>query len=83
MQLIHSEMTYIKFAGLASEWDSEYAKAYADKLHEMGFFAKALKFKDFYAVAYAHKSFTKVEIDEAFAAILAENERGEPKKEEE
>jgi hypothetical protein len=74
-------MEYIKFAGLASEWDSEYAKTYADKLHEMGFFAKALKFKDFYVVAYAHKSFTRDDADRSFRAIVAQNDEGEPQKE--
>lgn len=56
----------IKFAGLLSSWSCEYAKAYSDKLHEMGFSAKPLQLSNTYIVAYSYKSFNS---DEAWLSL--------------
>jgi hypothetical protein len=72
-------MQHIRFAGLASKWDAEYAKAYSDKLHEMGFSAKPLELTtDKFIVAYAHRPFTRDEVEQALDVILAQKGEGEP-----
>lgn len=68
-------MSHIKFAGLASEWKSEYAKAYADMLHEIGFCAKAISVgKEI--VAYSHKSFTRTEAEITLNDLLCQTKEG-------
>ncbi len=63
-------MSYIKFAGLASQWNFEYAKIYSDKLHEMGLFAKPVKVTGVFIVAYAYRSFTKNDIEQALDTLI-------------
>lgn len=72
-------MKHIKFAGLASKWNNAYAKAYAEKLFEMGMFSKSLELSGTFIVAYSHKSFTRLEAENCLAA-LTENNKGETSK---
>ena len=60
----------IKFAGLLNKWDFASAKQYADFLHEMGFYAKAILVGDVFVVAYSYKLFTKTDCQSAFSIIL-------------
>lgn len=69
-------MSHIKFAGLASEWSIDYAKAYAEKLFDMGFSAKAMAFGTEYIVAYSYKPFSRNEANEALGN-LSQNVEGE------
>jgi hypothetical protein len=56
----------IRFAGIALAWNTEYAIAYAEKLIEMGYFAKVMTDK---TVAYSHRPFSRQDAEVTFDAL--------------
>jgi len=66
-------MSHIKFAGITSNWDYVFAKAYAEKLFEMGFHAKAIRLDESRVciVAYSHRSFSCDQWQKAFRKIVS------------
>lgn len=70
-------MNHIKFAGLTNKWELPYAKAYADKLFEMGYFSKPIALADAFIVAYSHRGFVKDEMQQALNVILSQKDEGE------
>lgn len=65
-------MPPIKIAGLLSDWSEDYAKAYADKVFEMGMYSKSFLYGQKWVVAYSHKSFTKTEAEHSLSLIVQE-----------
>jgi hypothetical protein len=66
----------IRFAGLTLSWDYPYAKAYSDKLHEMGFYAKDL-LSDKWIVAYSHRQFSRAEAEEVLSNLKIDEGKSE------
>jgi hypothetical protein len=64
----------ILFAGLRSSWSHAYAKIYADKLHEMGFCAKAMCNECSSFVAYSHRHFTPHEVSDVLKQLEGNSE---------
>lgn len=50
-------------------WQYDYAKQYADKLHEMGYCAKVVRVEDACVVAYAHRPFSRPAAEAAYAQL--------------
>ena len=65
-------MKYIKFAGLVSEWTIEYASSYAEKLFELGFYAKSIELNGKKVVAYGNYPFTRLDIDKEVLKMFSE-----------
>jgi hypothetical protein len=76
MLLTQSEMSHIKFAGIASKWNFDYAKAYAEKLLEMGMYSKPIEVAGTFLVAYSHKPFLRSEVQETLTQLI-EKPQGE------